>query len=148
MGINSIKRKEIIRSVVVSRGEVAVLELVKKLGVSEVTIRRYLKELEGEGVLFRTYGGAVKSETKVSPEFLFSEKSRHNLTEKKAIARSAFNLINEGETIFIDSGTTPLELSRLLKDSRRRLTVTTTSLPVALELVPAEKVKILLVGVF
>jgi len=148
MGINSIKRKEVIRSLVSSRGEVSVPELVKRLDVSEVTIRRYLKELERGGVLIRTYGGAVKTEARLFPEFLFTEKSRRNLAEKKAIARAAFKLIKEGETIFLDSGTTPLELSRLLKKDQRRLTVATMSLPVASELASVEKIKVLLLGGF
>jgi len=148
MGINSVKRKEFIKSVVANRRGVSVSGLVKKLGVSEVTIRRYLEELEKEGALTRTYGGAVKIETMISPEFLFSEKSRRNPAEKKAIAQAAIKLIREGETIFLDSGTTPLELARLIKKNQQRLTVATTSLPAAFELVSSEKVKILLLGGF
>lgn len=148
MGINSIKRKEMIRLAVASRGEVSVPELVKRLGVSEVTIRRYLKELEKEGVLTRTYGGAIKNNARISPEFLFTEKSQRNLAEKKAIARAAVELVNDGETIFLDSGTTPLELCRLLKESQLRLTIATTSLPIAFELSSISKVKVLLLGGF
>ncbi|MCX5642490.1 MAG: DeoR/GlpR family DNA-binding transcription regulator [Candidatus Omnitrophica bacterium] len=148
MGINSLKRKEMIRSAVAGRGEVLVSELVKRLGVSEVTIRRYLEELEKEGVLTRTYGGAIKNEARISPEFLFTEKSQRNLAEKKVIARAAVNLVREGETIFLDSGTTILELSRLLKKSRLSFTVATTSLPVASELFPLERIKVLLLGGF
>ena len=148
MGINSIKRKEMIRVAVAGCGEVSVPKLVKRLGVSEVTVRRYLEELEKEGVLTRTYGGAVKTEARISPEFLFTEKSRRNPAEKKAIARAAVNLVREGETIFLDSGTTPLELCRLLKESRLRLTIATTSLPVAFELSPVDKIKVLLLGGF
>ncbi len=148
MGIKAIKRKEFIQTAVTSRGRISVPELVKKFGVSEVTVRRYLEELEKEGVLTRTYGGAVKTATEISPEFLFTEKSRRNLTEKKVIARAAVNFIQEGETIFLDSGTTPLEVSRILKERRLHLTVATTSLPVASELSPAEGIKVLLLGGF
>ena len=148
MGINSLKRKEAIRALVSGRGSASAAELAKKFSVSVVSIRRYLAELEAEGVLVRTYGGAVKTETRISPEFLFSEKSRRSLPEKRAIAREALKLLREGETIFLDSGTTPLELSRLLKESPLRLTAATTSLPVALELVAADKIKVLLLGGF
>ena len=148
MGINSIKRKEMIWLAVASHGEVSVAELVKRLGVSEVTVRRYLEELEKEGVLTRTYGGAVKNETRISPEFLLTEKSQRNLAEKKVIARAAVDLIQEGETIFLDSGTTILEVSRLLKERQFRLTVATTSLPAASELFPVERIKVLLLGGF
>lgn len=148
MGINSIKRKEIIRLTVASRGEVSVSDLVKRLGVSEVTIRRYLEELEKEGVLTRTYGGAVKNDVRISPEFLFTKKSQHNLAEKKAIARAAVNLVQEGETIFLDSGTTTLEVGRLLRERQFHFTVATTSLPVASELFPVERIKVLLLGGF
>jgi len=148
MGINSIKRKEMIRLAVASRGEVSVSGLVKRLGVSEVTIRRYLKELEKEGVFTRTYGGAVKNDARISPEFLFTEKSQRNLVEKKAIARAAVNLVQEGETIFLDSGTTALEVGRLLREHQFRFTIATTSLPVASELFPVGKIKVLLLGGF
>lgn len=137
-----------IRLAVASRREVSVSEMVKRLGVSEVTVRRYLEELEKEGVLTRTYGGAVKAETRVSPEFLFTEKSRRHLSEKKVIARAAVDLVQEGETIFLDSGTTTLEFSRLLKEHPFRFTVATNSLPVASELFPVERIKILLLGGF
>ena len=148
MGIKSIKRKEFIKSLVTRRGRVSVADLVNNFKVSEVTVRRYLKELERAGVLIRAYGGAVRIEAEISPEFLFSEKSRRNPTEKKAIAQAAINFIQDGETIFLDSGTTPLELGRLLKANQQRLTVATTSLPIASELASADKIEILLVGGF
>jgi len=148
MGIKSIKRKEFIISLVTRRGKVSVSDLVNNFKVSEVTVRRYLKELERAGMLMRAYGGAVKIEADISPEFLFSEKSRRNPTEKKAIARAAVKFIQDGETIFLDSGTTPLELARLLKTNQQRLTVATTSLPIASELASADKIKILLLGGF
>lgn len=148
MGIKSIKRKEFISSLVIRQGRVSVVDLVNNFKVSEVTVRRYLKELEKAGVLIRVYGGAVRIEAEISPEFLFSEKSRRNLAEKKAITRAAIKLIQDGETIFLDSGTTSLELARFLKANQRRLTVTTTSLPIASELASADKIKILLLGGF
>ncbi|PIP15673.1 MAG: hypothetical protein COX46_05255 [bacterium (Candidatus Ratteibacteria) CG23_combo_of_CG06-09_8_20_14_all_48_7] len=148
MGITSIKRKELIRSVINSRGEVSVLELAKKLGVSQVTVRRYLKEMEREKFLIRAYGGAVKREPEITPNLFFTEKTPLNLAEKRAIAQTAAGFINEGETIFLDSGTTILELSRILKKKNFRLTAATNSLPVVYELITANRIKVLLLGGF
>lgn len=148
MGITSIKRKELIRSVINSHGEVSVLELAKKLRVSQFTVRRYLKEMEREGLLIRAYGGAVKRDTEIAPEFFFTEKAQRNPAEKRAIAQAAAGFINESETIFLDAGTTTLELSRILKKKNLRLTVATYSLPVVYELITANRIKVLLLGGF
>lgn len=148
MGIRTIQRKDEIRALVEARGRITMAELVAGLGVSRVTARRYLEELEKEGVLVRVYGGAVKAEAPETPGFSFSEKSVRNLPEKKAIARRAAGLLREGETIFLDSGTTVLELARLIGDGDCRLTAATSSLPAALELLRNEKVEIMLIGGF
>ncbi|MFH0796660.1 MAG: DeoR/GlpR family DNA-binding transcription regulator [Candidatus Omnitrophota bacterium] len=148
MGITSIKRKGLIRSVINSRGEVSVLELAKRLGVSQVTVRRYLKEMERERFLIRAYGGAVKREPEIAPEFFFTKKTQRNLAEKRIIAQTAAGFINEDETIFLDTGTTILELGRILKKKNLRITVVTNSLAVVYELITANRIKVLLLGGF
>jgi len=148
MGIEAIRRKEFIKRVVTDRGGISVAETARKLDVSEVTVRRYLEELEKEGILIRTYGGAVKTQNNISAEFLFKKKTGRNLKEKRAIARTAFKFVNQGESIFIDAGTTTLELARCIRENRLKITVATTSLPIASELADTETVKLLLLGGF
>jgi len=148
MGISSIKRKNRIIEILNTQGTVAVSELVQRLNVSEVTVRRYLEEMEQDNFLLRTYGGAVKKESGISAEFFFGEKEKKNLAEKKAIAEEAVSLIRNGETIFLDTGTTTLEISRLLARSGRNILVVTNSLPVVTELSRAGDIKVFLLGGF
>lgn len=142
MGINSIKRKDKIKDLLSRKGRVLVSELISALDVSEVSIRRYLEELEKENFLLRTYGGAVKKENGISAEFFFGEKEKKNLAEKKAIAKVAYDLINSGETIFLDTGTTTLEISKLLVRSGKTPVVVTNSLPVVSEISKVEGIKV------
>ncbi len=148
MGINGIKRKERIRELLNSKGQVSVSELVSRFSVSEVTVRRYLEELEKENFLVRTYGGAVRKENSISSEFFFGEKAKRNIEEKRGIAREAAELIKSGETVFLDTGTTTLEVSKLLAQGSKTLVVVTTSLPVVSELSRNANVKIFVLGGF
>ena len=95
------------------KGIVRVSELSGSLEVAEMTIRRDLEALEKKGLLERTHGGAVYSD-RVSLEPLYSQKSRIRQEEKKAIGRLAASLIREGDTVFVNSGSTTLEFLRCL----------------------------------
>ena len=148
MGIRAEKRMDAIRQQIVAEGKVSVPELVRSFGVSEVTVRRYLAALERRGVLVRTYGGAVKSEAGFSADFLFNEKLERHTAEKQAIARACMELIGEDEIIFLDTGTTTLEIARCLREANVAVTVVTNSLPATTELMGAQRVKILLIGGF
>lgn len=148
MGINSIKNKAKIITLLEKKGSVSVSELSGVLNVSEFTIRRYLEELEKEGILTRTYGGAVKKDKPLSPEFFFGEKAKKNLKEKRIIAELASSLIKDGETIFLDTGTTTLEIARILSKSDKSLVVATNSLPVVSELSHNPRIKIFVIGGF
>ncbi len=149
MGINAIRRKNEIVSMLDNSSEVSVSELVKAFSVSEVTIRRDLESLQEMGVLLRTYGGAVKSEEgRISGKFAFGEKEKRNVAEKRIIAREAFELINPEDTVFFDSGTTVFEIARLVRKRGVSLTVVTYSLPVVLELIRCEEVNLFLLGGF
>lgn len=88
---------------------VTVQTLVTNLNVSESTIRRDLSLLEEEGQLIRVHGGA-KRHYVLDKEPSFLEKSTIYQDEKLAIARYAASLVNKGETIFIDAGTTTLAM--------------------------------------
>jgi len=103
-------------------------QLVDHLGVSESTIRRDLEVLEEQGVTRRIHGGVlfVGSAAKV-PNFEALDPAQWNL--KKAIAKSAAGLVEDGDTILLDGGSTTYEVARLLVG--RPLHVVTNSLPVA-----------------
>lgn len=101
-------------------------ELSKQLAVSEATVRRDLMALESEGLINRTWGGAIPAQS-VGLELIVGERSQHNLVEKQTIAQAAVDLIEEGDVIALDVGTTCMELAKLLKKFQR-ITVFTNSL--------------------
>ncbi|MCL5952045.1 MAG: DeoR/GlpR family DNA-binding transcription regulator [Chloroflexi bacterium] len=87
------------------RRAVKVSALSEAFGVSEVTIRRDLENLEEQGLLERTHGGAVLAE-RMQREPLYVKKDRLYPEIKSAIGKAAAQLVNEGETIFVHSGST------------------------------------------
>jgi DeoR family transcriptional regulator, fructose operon transcriptional repressor len=105
---------------------VTVEALSTQLCVSEATIRRDLVSLEREGVINRTWGGATPL-TSVGFEPFVHERSTYFQEEKQAIARAAVDLIEEGEVIALDVGSTCMELAKLL-DRFKRITVFTNSM--------------------
>jgi DeoR family transcriptional regulator, fructose operon transcriptional repressor len=121
-----------------------VVELCQQFRVSSATIRNDLRDLETAGLLIRTHGGAmVKSKTGLEPDM--SLRKVQYLEEKRRIAEAALRLVEDGDTIILDTGTTTYELARLLGE-KRDLTVVTNDLPIALLLEDFESVRVVLVG--
>ncbi|PRX31690.1 DeoR family transcriptional regulator [Orenia metallireducens] len=111
---------------------VTVNQLCEQFNVSASTIRRDLQLLEEQSLIQRTHGGAVaKGGTKFEPSFIEKEKEHHQA--KVNIGRKAAGLINEGDTIILDAGTTTTELAKHLGDYQD-LTVVTNGVNIALEL--------------
>lgn len=119
-------------------------ELSQKLGVSEVTVRKDLDQLEAQGVLTRVHGGAVVS-GRGRLELYFAAREQENLEEKRRIAQAAAALIRSGQSIFLDASTTALQVARLIKD-REELTVVTNGLYTALELTFCAGITVIVVG--
>lgn len=110
------------------QGFAALEELVRELGVSESTVRRDLDALEEQGVAKRTHGGVLYSGG--MPRLTeFDDRQPTNWAAKRAIAARAAEIIDDGETVLLDGGTTTYEVARLLVG--RSLQVVTNSLPVA-----------------
>jgi DeoR/GlpR family transcriptional regulator of sugar metabolism len=126
------QRLEQLRGILGHNRVVRVEELTQKLGVSSATIRRDLGELEKLGELQRVYGGAVSTGGRLD-EPLFDDKTSVAAAEKRRIAAAALHLVKPNETIYLDGGSTVLELARLLKE-RSNITVVTNSLRAAVEL--------------
>lgn len=111
--------------------QVAVADLASATGASEMTVRRDLDHLAARGVLRRVHGGAVPAAPSgIEPPF--AARATEAVAAKRAIAAAAAELIRDGETIVLDSGTTALELARLLRG--RAVTVMPLSLHAAREL--------------
>ncbi len=121
-------------------------ELGELLGVSEATVRRDLELLEKQGILERTHGGAILSQRmKQEPEY--AARALAHPDEKRSIGAAAAALIEEGDTIFVNSGTTATQLIRNIPGGAR-VTVVTNNLSAALEVHEAGFELILLGGTF
>ena len=127
--MNGAERRMIILSRLQQNEKVLVASLAKEFGVVPMTIRRDLKELEATGRIKVRHGGAVLNKDAF---FLHGMRFRKNdhIEEKRQIAKTCLPYIDEGDCIFLDSGTTVSEIARLLF-SYRHLTVVTNSLLVA-----------------
>lgn len=126
-----------------SNGQVSVTELSRIFNVSEVTIRNDLAHLEKKGLLIKTRGGGIKTQ-RVGIDQHLNEKAKICSREKQAIGRKAASLINDGDTVIIDSGTTTLEVAKNLKDIRN-LTVVTNALNIASQLIN-DQIRLILLG--
>jgi DeoR/GlpR family transcriptional regulator of sugar metabolism len=120
-----------------------VAELSTMLRVSEATIRRDLDDMDGE-VLQRTHGGAVVRQ-RFSAELPVVQRLNHQAECKRRIGQAAAEMIRDGETIFISSGTTAFELARALP-AAVRLTVITNSILVVNELANRQNIELMIIG--
>jgi DeoR family fructose operon transcriptional repressor len=118
--------------------------LAAKFNVHEATIRRDLTEIEQKGILRRTHGGVVM-EGWADGEPAFNERFNQSADEKMRIGQMAASLVQDGDHIIIDSGTTTLHLARYLVN-HSNLTVVTNDINVASELRDAAGVKVILTG--
>jgi DeoR family fructose operon transcriptional repressor len=138
------ERKKEITEYVQKNLRASVQELVSVFNVSESTIRRDLKDLEGDGVLKRTHGGAVFLET-VNFEPNYKEKEIKFCNEKRNIAKKAASFIEDGDTILLDAGTTTLYLATELKRFSR-LTIVTNSVVIANEVYGISGIEVFIIG--
>jgi len=124
------QRQAIILERVREAGAVRVADLVRELGVSDMTIRRDLEILHDQGVLEKVHGGATAPAGNALFEPGFAVKSSLQQVEKDAIADAAVGLVEPGMAVGVSAGTTTFALARRLADIRG-LTVVTNSIRVA-----------------
>ena len=105
-------------------------ELAEKFHVSEATVRRDLDDLDQQGALKRTHGGAIKVDRSTSYESMYSEKIGQMLEEKHRIADYAAQMVHPGDTVLIDSGTTTFFIAQALSH-HNDLTIITNDLYIA-----------------
>jgi DeoR/GlpR family transcriptional regulator of sugar metabolism len=118
--IMAIDRDDIVLQLLSSQGQITVAEMVQRFAISEVTARKDLARLELEGKAIRTRGGALPART-VGFRKPVDERATEEWEAKHAIAQAAAALVKDGDTIFIDSGTTCLALVSALHASRLRI---------------------------
>ncbi|MBO1264435.1 DeoR/GlpR transcriptional regulator [Proteiniclasticum sp. SCR006] len=120
-----------------------VAELAAHFDVSESTIRRDLQELEEHQILKRTHGGAVSIQ-KRGFEPTFKEKKEEFSHEKKRIGELAAELVEDGYSVILDTGTTTLEIAKRIRN--KKITVITNSLDIAEELSEVENIELIMTG--
>ncbi|HEV2948402.1 MAG TPA: DeoR/GlpR family DNA-binding transcription regulator [Gemmataceae bacterium] len=122
------ERRQKVLDLVGRRGFIALADLAQAMEASESTIRRDLEHLHQQGVIKRTHGGAIFLGDGLTLPAL-EERTGSQVEEKKAIARATTSLIEDGDAILLDGGTTTLEVARLLVG--RQVQIVTNSLPIA-----------------
>jgi DeoR family transcriptional regulator of aga operon len=142
--MSSIERHQKIIEIIQAKGYESVTNLCKKLRVSAVTIRKDLKLLEKNNKLFRSHGGASNTNP-FTVDRSVNEKENLQKGEKKSIAEKAAQYIESNDSIIIASGTSLLALAREIKPGQK-LTVITSAMQVAQELVKHPNIDILQLG--
>ncbi|AUS96406.1 hypothetical protein CDQ84_14525 [Clostridium thermosuccinogenes] len=140
----AVERRKRIAEIITENKSVLVTELSKMFDVTEETIRRDLEKLENQGVLVRSYGGATLVEDSMT-EIPAEKRQVINQAGKDAIAKAASDLVNDGDTIFLDASTTTFYLARHIKD-KKGVTVITNSEKVVMELSGSDGLNIICTG--
>ncbi len=127
------ERRQYIVALAQKHGRVLVEELSHSLGISQITIRKDLDYLQSRGVLQRTHGGALLPGSGALSDPSLQEKEGRHSQEKQRISAAAVNLVQEGQCVLLDSGTTTTAIARALKKFSH-LTIITNAVNIAAEL--------------
>jgi DeoR family transcriptional regulator of aga operon len=139
------ERHSEILALLLSKGQTSVQEITQSLGASLATVRRDLIELENIGRIQRQHGSA-RIAAVARKEVAFSARERNNLSAKRTIAVCAAAYLKPNEAIFLDAGTTVLQLARHIRSADIELRVFTNGLAVAHELAHVPKIDLTLIG--
>nr|WP_310618146.1 DeoR/GlpR family DNA-binding transcription regulator [Pantoea cypripedii] len=138
----SSQRKQQILDILTAEKQVLSSELSQRFRVSEDSIRRDLRELAAEGLLQRVHGGALPVSAAIAP---FETRKNVQIGSKQQIAQKAVRLIQPGQVVIIDGGTTTEEMIKLLPQDVE-FTVVTHSPSIAMGLLPYPRVEVIIIG--
>ena len=140
------ERRRKILDLVNKQARVRVEELVRRFSVSAVTVRGDLDALSQKGALIRSHGGALKRDGALQDVPINVKETLHH-GEKVRIGHAAAQMIRDGETVMLDSGTTTAEVARHMKFLKlESLTVITNALNIAMELANLPHVRVIMIG--
>ena len=125
------RRNEILEKLQIEK-KVVVSELSQLFHVSEETIRRDLEKLENDGLVIKSYGGAVLNEHSIF-ELPFNIRKNQRVVEKQKIAQEVAKLVRDGESMMLDASSTAVYVTKALKE-KQKLTVITNSVEILVEL--------------
>jgi DeoR family transcriptional regulator of aga operon len=139
------ERRRHIRELVAERGRITVAELVTMFDISQVTVRSDLNALAEIGAVVRTRGGALAQ--RADEDLPIGVKQTLRRAEKMRIAEAAVQLIGEGQTIVLDSGTTTAEIAKQIRGLKlQSINVITNALNIAVLLAGAPHVTLIMLG--
>jgi len=142
--VSNYERQQQILALLARKQRITVSQICDQFSVSEATARRDLELLAEQGRLQRVYGGAIL-ERRAAPEQPVLVRSQDQAEEKRRIGAVAASLVGEGETLFLGSGTTALQVAQPLRE-RGGLTVITNSLPVVNALAGLAGIQMIVLG--
>jgi DeoR/GlpR family transcriptional regulator of sugar metabolism len=142
--VSGTDRQNQILQLIAQQQRLSVADICEQFAVSEATARRDLEVLAGQGKVQRVHGGAIAL-TQAPPEQPILQRQSDQALEKVRIGQAAAALVRDGETVFLGSGTTVLEVARALRD-HKGLTVITNSLPVVNALAGTRGMTIICLG--
>jgi DeoR/GlpR family transcriptional regulator of sugar metabolism len=143
-GQSAQQRLDTILDLIYTSGFTSVTEVAQQMSVSEMTIRRDFDKLEAEGLIRRAHGGAI-AEHRTQVELDYRARQNRRAQEKMRIGQIAASLVKEGQSIFLDAGTTVLAMVKSLKQMKN-LHIVTSSLPVQMELMSHPHIDVILIG--
>lgn len=139
-------RRQRICELLLEEGYLDVAEISAQLDVKAVTVRRDLERLEAQGALRRVHGGAYARPTQMGVEMGFNLRKNFHIDAKRLIAQKAASALNDGDTIYLDSGTTAVMVAEELLKRRSSVVVVTHSLAVVEVLQEAPGIDLHVVG--
>lgn len=139
------ERKLLILNKLHNEGYIQATDIAEELGISAATIRRDLILLEKEGLCIRKRGGAIKVHQGVTLELPYEIKSQHNIDAKNRISEKAAELVQDGDTLILDAGSTTYALAARLAE-KKGLTVVTNDLKIAVKLASNPNINLICTG--
>src|SRR5262249_54777576 len=139
-------RRAAIADLLRDSGSVSVTEVEERFGVSPMTARRDLQELERQGIARRTHGGAVLPSISAQEDSL-AQRVGGATAEKAALAEAAVAMLSARETVFLDSSSTAYFVARRIVELALGVTVITNSLPVMDAIAVGEAPQVKLIGI-
>jgi DeoR family transcriptional regulator of aga operon len=138
------ERRRSILDIINRDGRAVVRELSRRFDTSDVTIRKDLEVLHNQGLIHRTHGGALPLQSGALLDVSLQEKEKVHRKEKERIGLVAASLVEEGQSVVLDSGTTTTAIARSLRE-RKHLTVITNAVNIAADLA-GTSIEVILTG--
>ena len=140
----AIERRSEILALLETQKSVLVADLGKKYGVTEETIRRDLERLEKEGLVKKTYGGAVLAEN-IAAEPPYKMRVNANREQKLIIAKKVFGLVDSGDNLMLDASSTGMLIAKRLKE-KKKITIITNSVEILLTYADSKNATVISTG--